>query len=145
MSCCLAWDWVILVPGTILLGTILSPTSQMGIGSTSISLASHHFKMRERFLFLVQQGGGRLSACSDQNDLNNYEKNEVRKVTNLHNAESESFCNKHLSQIFWLIYAPVFFHSSSHAFWRNLPSGKKLESEATGLVPQPLTVRLPQK
>ena len=58
-------------------------------------LASHHFKMRERLLSFVQQGGGRLSARNDQNDLNNYEKNEVRQVTNLHNAESESFCNKH--------------------------------------------------
>ena len=83
------------MPGTILLGTILSPTSHMGFGPTSISLASHHFKMRERLLSFVQQGGGRLSARNDQNDLNNYEKNEVRQVTNLHNAESESFCNKH--------------------------------------------------
>ena len=81
--------------GTILLGTILSPTSQMGIGPTSISLASHNFKKRERFFSFVQQGGGRLSARPDQNDLNNYEKNEVRKVTNLHKEESESFCNNH--------------------------------------------------
>ena len=46
--------------------------------------------MRKRFLSFVQQGGGRLCARPDQNDVNNYEKNEVRKVTNLHKAESES-------------------------------------------------------
>ena len=51
--------------------------------------------MRKMFLSFIQQGGGRLSARPDQNDLNNYEKNEVRKVTNLHEAESESFCNNH--------------------------------------------------
>ena len=59
------------------------------------SWASHHFKMRKRFLSFVQQGGGRLCARPDQNDVNNYEKNEVRKVTNLHKAESESFFNNH--------------------------------------------------
>ena len=59
------------------------------------SLASHHFEMRERFLSFVQQGGVRLSARHDQNYVDNYENNEVRKVTNLHKAESESFCNKH--------------------------------------------------
>ena len=38
----------------------------------------------------------RLSARHDQNYVDNYEKNEVRKVTNLHKAESESYCNEQL-------------------------------------------------